>query len=240
MTIDDLVLTVIVVKKIVEIVRGQNLAVAQLPKDDFIGSQDRQHVLIAVVVRVDDGERVLRVAVESSENHRAVAHRAGHRGRCVDRQRVRCLQFEDDEAGERAAVFDADDERVRFVLREKNPFDFVADRRVRIGLEFARQTARVDVEQAEGNASAVLLLAGHVDGRRMARRGGDRTFDRMQRRANRMIVGGPDLHGVRVDVRGHFVEEADEKVSVVGEEEMMAGAGRRDRQLRMQIARLEE
>ena len=55
-----------------------------------------------------------------------------------------------------------------------------------------------------------------------------------------MIVGGPDLNSVRIDIRGHLVEEADEIVSVAGEEEMMAGAGRRDRQLRMQIARLEK
>ena len=133
----------------------------------------------------------------------------------------------------------AGDQRVGFISRQDNASDFIANRRVRVGFQFSREAARVDIEQAERDASAVLLLAGHVENGRVPRRDGDRALDRMEIRANGVVVGRPDLHRVRVDVRGDLVEQTDEMVSVAREEHVMARAHGRNGQLRMKAAGLE-
>ena len=68
--------------QMMKIMVEDDLAVVQLPDENLIGAQNGEHLLVTVVVvRVDDGERMMRIAVESREYHRAIAHRAVRRRR---------------------------------------------------------------------------------------------------------------------------------------------------------------
>ena len=67
--------------QMMKIVVEDDLAIVQLPDKNLIGPQNGEHLLVTVVVRIHDGERMIRIAVESREDHRAIAHRAIRRRR---------------------------------------------------------------------------------------------------------------------------------------------------------------
>ena len=62
----------------------------------------------------------------------------------------------------------------------------------------------------------------------------------MNIRSDRIVLGEPDFHGVRIDIGSDFVEETDQVSILIGVEDLMTGTHRCDGQLRMKMAGLRD